>query len=139
MEDLKVVLSYIGKNPDMDSKKTGVVGWGMGAKLALQLAAADSRVNAAALFYAVPELYEKTLPGVKVPVFGAFGTREHGVSEETIRNFKFRLEQLGKRARIYIYEDAGYSFATPDDPSYQEKAASESWQNIFVFFKQNLT
>ncbi len=139
LEDLKNILSYLQKRSDIDPKRIGVAGWGMGAKLALPLAASDARVKAVALFYAVPELYEKWIPDLKVPLLGAFGMRERGVPQDTVRNFKFRLEQSGKRARILVYEDAGYSFATSGDLSYQGKAAAESWQEAFVFFKQNLS
>lgn len=139
MEDLKGVLSYLQKNSDVDSKKIGVIGWGMGAKLALRLTLEDERARAVALFYGMPDLNEESLAKLKVPVLGIFGTGERGVSRDAIGDFRFRLEQLGKRAKIYDYEGVGYSFATPGDSAYHEKAAAEAWQNTFIFFKQNLS
>ena len=55
-----------------------------------------------------------------------------------VQDFRDRLQRLGKNAQILIYPDANHAFANPSGGNYDEKAATESWQETLKFLDENL-
>ena len=55
-----------------------------------------------------------------------------------VQDFRERLRVLGKNAQILIYSGADHAFANPSGGNYNEKAATESWQETLTFLDENL-
>ena len=139
IRDLKSAMDFLQKNPSIDSKKIGVIGWCMGGGYALSFALEDSRVQALVMYYGKLVTDNKKLEPLKAPLLGFFGEEDRGIPPDTVKDFEYRLNQLGKRAEIHLVPNAGHAFANPNNKEgYRPEAAKDAWQKTLIFFKSNL-
>ena len=138
MGDLQAALTYLGEHRRIDSEKIGVIGWCMGGGWALRLALEDARVRAVNMYYGRLVTDKAELAKLKIPLLGIFGERDRGISAESVKEFEIRLHQMGKRAEIHLYPEAGHAFANPKSPQYVAEAAQDAWQKTLLFFIANL-
>ena len=141
-EDIKAAMVFLEKRSDVNGQRVGVMGWTLGGEYALKFALEDSRVKAVGLHNTPPILEEAMLKELNAPLLAFYDKNRMAVAEEDVRDFRFRLEQLQKRARIFYYpkpthkkknEPVGFT-RFEDEMFYSE----EIWSEILIFFKANL-
>jgi carboxymethylenebutenolidase len=118
----------------------GVIGWCMGGKYAIRLAAADPGIRAAVMYYGAPLTDERAIRGIQAAVLGNFGAEDQGPTPQQVRTFEKALKRAGKRVDFKIYPGAGHAFANEDNPwhGYREAAAKDAWKRTVAFFKKEL-
>lgn len=139
VEDLKAGVSYLSGLSQVDPKRIGVIGWCMGGGYALKLATEDPRIKAVVVYYGKVITNHEKLKAINGPVLGIFGEEDRGISADSVKDFEFHLNQLGKQAEIHIYPKAGHAFANPDNPNYREDDAKDAWEKTLNFLKANLS
>lgn len=138
------VRAWLGAQAEIDADRIGVIGFCLGAGIAL-MAAARSDVAAASVNYG--EVPEDTalLEGI-CPVVGSYGGEDARLLPSAQR-----LEEALARMRVphdvKIYEGAGHSFLNRSVPGlvqrfasvgYQPSQAADAWERIFAFFDEHL-
>jgi carboxymethylenebutenolidase len=68
-----------------------------------------------------------------------FSGKDQGIPPESVKKFEATLRQLGKRAEIKIYPDAGHAFENPNNkPGYCPDDAADAWKTTIVFLADTL-
>jgi carboxymethylenebutenolidase len=116
----------------------GVLGFSMGAELALRLAAARAdRVDAVVAFYGacVPD----DLAQLRAPVQLHVATDDEFALPEEIGELVARLVALDKRLELYTYRGTRHGFFNADHPeSHHEAAAESAWAATRTFLAATL-
>lgn len=110
METLTDAISYVAEQPGVDPRRIGLLGFSLGAYLALALATRDSRIIAVAEFFgglAPPFAADAAkLP----PVLVLHGDQDPVVSVEEARKLQNLLEQNRIPHEVKIYPGQGHHF-----------------------------
>ncbi len=61
-----------------------------------------------------------------------YGRQDHVIPMEQVETIRAAL--AGKNGEIYVYDDAGHSFALPDNPSYHAETAQLSEDRALAVF-----
>ena len=140
MRDLKAAYAFLGARKDVRANRVGAIGWCMGGRYALALAAEEPALAAAVAYYGAPPTDEAAIALIKAPVLGNFGGEDKGPSPEQVKAFESAMKKAGKRADLKIYEGAGHAFANPNNPwkGYREAAAQDAWARTVAFFAKHL-
>ena len=121
------------------AQKVGVVGWCMGGKWSLQTALLlPDDIDAMVMYYGNVETDQDKLATLNMPILGIFAGNDPIVSRESVEAFRKGLTDLGKRANIYVYEDAEHAFANPSGTQYNEVAAEDAWDKTIEFLARSL-
>lgn len=123
-----------------DETRTGVVGYGLGAALALRLAAAHAeRVAASALFCGGRPTPDEALH--LASCMNGVLHLGHAAQDSPRSNMPAVLETALRRADVdfesCVYP-AGRGFAVPDHPGYDRRAAELHWANLVELFRRVL-
>jgi carboxymethylenebutenolidase len=118
-------------------EKVGVVGFCMGGGLALQTALAEDNLGAAVAFYGRP-LPPDQAGQVKAPVLGLYGAADQGIPVADVETMDKAFTDAGIEHEIHIYDGAGHAFFNDTAPSYNEAAATDSWQRTLAWFQEHL-
>jgi len=137
---LRAAADFLRGRSDVRSNAIGVIGWCMGGKYAIRLAAADPGIRAVVMYYGAPLTDERAIRGIQAAVLGNFGAEDKGPSPGQVRAFEKALKRAGKRVDFKIYPGAGHAFANEDNPwgGYREAAAKDAWQRTVAFLKKEL-
>lgn len=140
LADLKAAVDFLASRKDVKAGGIGVIGWCMGGKYAIKLAAEDPRIAAVVSYYGPPPEDAAVIAKIKAPVLGNYGGDDKGPSPEQARAFAAALEKAGQSADIKIYEGAGHAFANENNPwkGYREEAARDAWSRTIGFFGRHL-
>ena len=140
MRDLKSAYAYLKGRKDVRANRIGSIGWCMGGRYALALAAEEPALAAAVAYYGAPPTDEAVIARIKAPVLGNFGAEDKGPSPEQVKAFEAAMKKAGRRADLKIYEGAGHAFANPNNPwkGYREAAAKDAWARTVAFFASRL-
>ncbi|MBT5890859.1 MAG: dienelactone hydrolase family protein [Chromatiales bacterium] len=121
------------------ASKVGVIGWCFGGRWSLQTALAlPDDVDAMVMYYGAVEPDKARLATLNMPILGLFAGDDPIVRPNTVELFRKNLDDLGKTANVYIYEDSKHGFANPSGLSYDAGAAQDAWQKTTAFFYENL-
>jgi carboxymethylenebutenolidase len=115
------------------------VGWCLGGGWSLQTALLfPHELDAMVMYYGQLVNADSELSTLEMPVLGFFGGQDRSIPVRDVQDFRERLRVLGKDAQILIYPDADHAFANPSGGNYNEKAATESWQETVKFLDEKL-
>ena len=147
--DLEAARTWLATRPEVDARRTGVVGFCMGGGFAL-LYATRAPLQVAGTFYGdVPSTAEE-LRGV-CPVLGGFGGRDRFFAPQGARLERL-LTELGVPHDVKTYPTAGHSFMSKHEPGvmatvaargpmaagFDAEAEADSWRRIEAFFREHL-
>jgi carboxymethylenebutenolidase len=137
---LRAAADFLRGRSDVRANAIGAIGWCMGGKYAIRLAAADPGIRAVVMYYGAPLTDESAIRGVQAAVLGNFGAEDKGPSPQQVRAFEKALKKAGKRVDFKIYPGAGHAFANVDNPwhGYREAAAKDAWKRTVAFLKKEL-
>lgn len=135
IDDLKATLSYLAKLPEVDARRLGAIGFCMGGGFAVAWACTDSRLKAIAPFYATNP---RPLDAAKrlCPVVGSYP--ESDFTAGAARALDTALTRYEIKHDIKIYPDTRHSFFNDTRPSFDKKAAEDSWRRTLKFFGEQL-
>ncbi|MEZ5339946.1 MAG: dienelactone hydrolase family protein [Acidimicrobiales bacterium] len=118
------------------TKPIGVVGFSMGASMALWLSARlPDSVAAVSAFYGTQSI---DFDDAKAVYQGHFGTADHLVSEEDRVVTESFLRLGGNDTEFFVYEGAGQWFFE-DTANYDEAHASLAWDRLIAFLDAQLS
>jgi len=110
LETLKDAVSFVASQPGVDAERIGLLGFSLGAYLALALATRDSRIAAVAeLFGGLPEQFTAGA-GNLPPVLILHGEQDTTVPVEQAHELERILQRHKIPYRIKIYPDQGHVF-----------------------------
>ena len=138
-QELETAIDYLLKQPDVKTKKLGVVGFCMGGQLALLAATTSESVGAVVDFYGVHPNVHPDFSKLTAPVLGLFGETDDFVPPATVRQLEAAIQQAGGSIESHSYPNAGHAFFNDSRPeAYNAEAATVAWQRLLAFLPQAL-
>ena len=140
MATLRRATDYLRGRNDVRAQAIGVIGWCMGGRYSIRLAAADPGIRACVMYYGAPITDPRTIKGIQAAVLGNFGGDDKGPSPDQALAFEKALRGAGKKVDFKIYPGAGHAFANVNNPwgGYRPEAAKDAWGRTLAFLDQNL-
>jgi carboxymethylenebutenolidase len=140
MATLRAAAEFLRGRADVRANAIGVIGWCMGGRYSIRLAAADPGIKACVMYYGTPLTDPKAIQGLHAAVLGNFGAEDKGPSPDQVRTFESALRKAGKKADFRIYPGAGHAFANVNNPwgGYRPEAAADAWQRTLSFLEAQL-
>lgn len=136
--------AWLGRQPEVDDARVGVIGFCLGGGFALVAAAAHDYAAASVNYGLVPK-DTAVLEGV-CPVVAGYGGDDRPFRDAPQR-LETALDRLGVAHDIKVYPGVGHSFMNRSLPGwiaerapagYDEDAAADAWRRIFAFFGDHL-
>jgi carboxymethylenebutenolidase len=140
MATLHVAADFLRSRQDVRANALGVIGWCMGGRYAIRLAAADPGIRACVMYYGAPIIDPAAIRGLQAAVLGNFGAEDQGPSPEQVKAFEAALHEAGKKVDFKIYPGAGHAFANVNNPwgGYRPAAAKDAWARTTAFLEREL-
>ena len=136
LDDLKSTIAFLQKQPGVDLKRIGAVGFCMGGGYALQLAVTDKGMKAASAFYgAVPKPLEKFMGSC--PIIGSYPVTDF--SAVGARELDAALDNYNVPHDIKFYEDTQHSFFNQQRTPVEVEASKDAWARMLSFFGEHLS
>lgn len=145
-----IIKSLRAHHPD---RKVGITGFCLGGALTLATAvAAESKPNAVAPFYGIPDGRYFDLTKITVPVLGHFGDKDShtGFSDvAAAKGLEEKLKTAGVEHNIVSVPNQGHGYMNENDwyteyrvtknlPPFDAKVVGESYNRLFAFFDKHL-
>jgi carboxymethylenebutenolidase len=140
MATLHAAADFLRSRQDVRANALGVIGWCMGGKWAIRLAAADPGIRACVMYYGAPITDPVAIRGIQAAILGNFGAEDQGPSPEQVKQFEAALNQAGKKVDFKIYPGAGHGFGNVNNPwgGYRPAATKDAWARTVAFLENNL-
>jgi len=137
---LRAGADFLRGRSDVRAHAIGVIGWCMGGRYAIRLAAADPGIRAVVMYYGAPLTDPAAIRGLQAVVLGNFGGADKGPSPEQVRAFEKALKKAGKKVDFKIYPGAGHAFANENNAfgTYKAPAAKDAWVRTTAFLRREL-
>ena len=135
---LKAADEFLKKDPRVQAKRVGSIGWCFGGTWSLRTALAIPDLSACVLYYGSGITTDpKELKKIKCPVLAIFGDRDQSLPAAKVEAFDKGLTEAGVRHEILRF-DADHAFANPSGERYDEKSAAKAWENVREFLGREL-
>ncbi|MFC4779041.1 dienelactone hydrolase family protein [Paenibacillus sp. GCM10023252] len=112
------------------------VGFCLGGALSAELAAADSELRGAVLFYGGLPDGDK-VKDIEAPLLGFYGELDERITS-AVPAFAEEVTSLGKSFEYHVYSEAQHAFFNDTRPSYQAAAARDAFARTLGFLNQVL-
>jgi carboxymethylenebutenolidase len=143
--DTRALLTSLADDPAAAAGPEACVGYCMGARMALHVAAAlaDEFVAAAgihpgALVTDAPNSPHHDIAGVRGELCFAFAEHDRSATPELIDRFRTELERHGVRGEVERLSGTSHGFAMADLPVYDGRAAEHHFQRTSELWQRNL-
>jgi carboxymethylenebutenolidase len=126
--------------------RLGITGFCWGGRVTWLYSAHNPKVKAGVAWYGrlvgdktanQPQLPVDIAPGLKAPVLGLYGGKDHGIPLDTVEQMKAALAQGSSGSAIVVYPDADHAFHADYRPTYNLEAARDGWTRALDWFKQH--
>ena len=135
LERIKATVEYLRQLEGVTS--VGITGFCMGGVLSL-LAACQNKVEAVAPFYGMPDDLS-VIANLGCPMLFIGGEKDQWITIEKMNNLKNELQNKHKTGEVIIYPGANHAFFNDTRPEvYNAEDATDVWQKVLAFFKENL-
>lgn len=128
---------FLGSDDRVRAPKVGSIGWCFGGGQSLQLAIAESGLDAAVMYYGFPTMDEELLGKIEAPILGIFANQDDFIPPDKVDAFAKALEKAGVAHTIHRY-DAVHAFANPSNAKYDQAAAADAFEKSKAFFAEHL-
>ena len=139
--DLSGAVDFLRDHQAVRGQGVGVVGFCMGAGLALWLATLrPDAVRAAVPFYGIaPRDTEPDWAALAGAVEGHYAEHDHLAPPEAVAAFEEQLRDRGKDVRTFTYPGTGHAFFNDTRPeAYDDDAARQAWVRTLEFLRSKL-
>ena len=135
LTDLQASMSFLRQQPEVDTTRTGTVGFCMGGSYALELAVTEKGMKAASIFYGINP---KPLEAVarSCPIIGSYPDKDF--TAQAGRALDAALNRYEIAHDIKIYEGTQHSFFNDTRPSFNPEASKDAWDRMLAFFNEYL-
>lgn len=137
---LRAGVDFLRARSDVRAHAIGSIGWCMGGKYSIRLAAVDPGIRASVMYYGAPITDQAVIRGIQAAVLGNFGAEDRGPSPDQVKAFETALKTAKKKVDFKVYPNAGHAFANVNNPwgGYRESAAKDAWKRTVAFFDREL-
>ena len=137
LRDLLATLAFMRHMPGCSSK-VGVLGYGLGGRLAF-LMAARSDIDCAVSYYGLGiEPYLEEMEDITAPFLLHLAERDSTVSKAEQEKIRAAAEHNAKIA-VHSYAEAAHAFAIPENPNFNQAAATEAETRTLAFLSKHLS
>jgi carboxymethylenebutenolidase len=141
-------LQVAAKDPAADISRVAVAGYCQTGRHPL-VYAAQAKIAAAVVWYGAAAKrewpvsdtnsrpMEEMIAALDCPVFGAFGSADHIISNDDVLRFRNALEQHKKSYDIHVYPDAPHGWLNDTMPGrYRAPQADAGWADQQIFLQR---
>ncbi len=130
-------IEELGRQPAVQGRTIGVIGFSMGGHWALWLSQrAELPIGAVVTFYGARS---GDYSNSRASFLGHFAEEDGWVSDGARRKLQLSLERAGRDARFFTYPGTGHWFFESDRPdAYDFRAAERAWRRSLQFLRQQL-
>jgi carboxymethylenebutenolidase len=138
IKEIAAGVAYLQQMKDLTPKKVAVVGWSLGATLAVTAASPGRDVAAVVAFYGGPgDLND--VKNIRAPILALYGAEDTGFPPEYVHAFEEQLDKHAIPHEIQIYPGAGNAFFNDARPAtYHPQAATDAWQRTLRWLRKYL-
>ncbi len=148
VRDLAATAAWLRGQPAVDPRRTGVIGFCMGGRIAWLMATHDPALRAAVVFYGgsigtawadAGEAAESPFDRgdrIACPVLGLFGREDTNPSPEDVARLDAELTRLGVTHELVSYDGAGHAFLNASRPSHRPEAAADAWRRCVEWLRR---
>jgi carboxymethylenebutenolidase len=136
-QELVATVEYLQNHPAVNSASLGVIGFSLGAFLALWLAQnRPQAIAAAVLFYGTGDgKYDK----IQAPFLGHYAENDPFEPTQSVQELEQALRGAGRDVEFHTYPGTGHWFFEQDRPdAYNTDAARIAWERTVAFLKRHL-
>jgi carboxymethylenebutenolidase len=141
-DDLVAAIEVLKPHPAVRGQGIGVVGFSVGAGLALWLGThrPDDVVAVVAFYGVVPDGAEQPdWSRLSAAVHGHFGEDDPSCPPEAVSALEAALGEAGVKAEMFVYPGVGGAFFDDTRPeAYDEDAARQAWIRTLEFLRKHL-
>jgi carboxymethylenebutenolidase len=122
--------------PSSTGDVVGILGWSMGASMALWLAArVPEAIAATAVFYGGQDI---DMIEARSAFLGHYAEADPYVDEDSLVLLESELHLDGLEVEFHRYPGTRHWFAEPDRPEHDPAAAALAWDRTLAFFRHHL-
>lgn len=122
--------------PSTTDDPVGVLGFSMGASLALWLAArVPDAIIATAVYYGAQDI---DMIDARSAFLGHYAEDDPYIDQDTLVLLESELHLDGLDVEFHRYPGTRHWFAEPDRPEHDEAAATLAWDRTLTFFRRHL-
>lgn len=130
---MKGAITYAGPKAEIAS-----VGWCFGGMLSLQSAMlAGKQAKGCVMYYGRPEQDVEKLKTLQTDVLGIFGSKDKGITPESVKQFEENMKKAGEKVEVKMYE-ADHAFANPSNPGFDKEATADAYKRSLSYLKDRL-
>ena len=147
INDVNAAVNYARRLKDTQLGDVGIIGFGMGGRVAYLMAASKPVFKAAGVFYGGsimkawgngPTPLELT-PYIHCPIVGFFGAEDANPSPADVDRIAAQLDKYRKPYEFHRYPEAGHAFLNFTNPTtYREGPTRDAWERLIPFLQRNL-
>jgi carboxymethylenebutenolidase len=138
-QDMEAAIHYLIARPDVNKDKIGSVGWSVGGKWSLLLAANDPFLAACVSNYGSVLTNPADIQKIHAPILGIYGADDQYVSKDDVEAFDDAMTAAHKSFDMKIYRGAGHDFEDSENKlGFQEGTAEDAWRLTLAFLDQHL-
>jgi carboxymethylenebutenolidase len=134
--DFSAALAFIKKQPFAKGDRVGMTGFCFGGGATWKVALAVPEIRAAVPFYG-PPVAEADIPKVKANVFAVYAGKDTRINEKAAY-VEAALKKTGKPYRVMTYPDVDHAFHNDTGQRYEEKTATQAWNDTLAWFAKHL-
>lgn len=134
--DFEAALAFVKKQPYARADRVGMTGYCFGGGCTWKVALAIPEIRAAVPFYG-PPVAEADIAKVKANVFAVYAGKDTRINEKAAY-VEGALKKTGKPYRVTTYPDVDHAFHNDTGQRYEEKTATQAWNDTLAWFAKHL-
>lgn len=145
IDDTRALIAHLDARNDVRGPGIGVVGFCMGAGMAIAAAGAfASRIAAVASFHGgrlatdAPDSPHRYVPSIRAELYLASAADDDSYPPDMALRMESALAAAGLRHVVERFEDAAHGWMVPDFPSHDARAAERGWSRLSALFDRTL-
>lgn len=135
---IDAAVQFLQTDPRVQAPKLAVIGWCFGGGWSLEAALDHPEIDAAVMYYGMPETDVARLKEMHAKLLGIFANQDGHITPQVVDDFEKALGEAGADAHLYRY-DADHAFANPSGAHYDENDAADAWEKVITFLQQTIS